>query len=359
MQDTLAKYLYNRSGLDFHQGRLTRNPSQRSNSNSFSANTCSSVCTIPQQQLRYLETDLAYLKGTKRPLVVSFKRLPKDTRPNTNESLLNGPMASVNFKKSNDMRLRIFDPNRRTSITSISSVDQKSLTSKRLSDSPQSSPYKIQIDPTHSSTLQNANLPKKQPKKILKATLKPKYCLFCYANERVLSSTDLSTDSNFYCKQIKPNKTLLNCFQKNSPQFDYKHSDEYFRRDNSHSFRPRIPSSDRSPYESPEMSANCRQLEENLQKILENLVLYNSNRGGCTNVTQRTHYQQQRSVQFSDHYSSGGGGGLGSFGSQRKIRKSKSFPTITQLLHNELLDEHVKRSPHLNTDICIHKAITS
>lgn len=111
----MANYVYRRSRTN-RKGRLYRNVSQRSNSNnSQSANTCSSICSTqyvlnsslqqhsssynhhlhhhptihqPNQQLqqqqqtthslRYLEADLARLHGcSKRPLVVSFRRIPR------------------------------------------------------------------------------------------------------------------------------------------------------------------------------------------------------------------------------------------------------------------------------------------
>ncbi|XP_062552102.1 5-hydroxytryptamine receptor-like [Armigeres subalbatus] len=103
-KETLKNYLYRRSGHQLRQRMFFRNVSLRSSSiNSFSMNTCSSVCcttNYPLQQssifnetttitaspmnepcsnqnpIRYREIDVARLK---RPLVVSFRKIPPTT----------------------------------------------------------------------------------------------------------------------------------------------------------------------------------------------------------------------------------------------------------------------------------------
>lgn len=344
LQDTLAKYLYHRSGLDLHPGRLTRDPSQRSNSNSCSANTCSSICTLSHQPLRYLDNELAHLKASKRPLVVSFKRIPKEincTYPiNNSNSIMQQNIneqsdKNVNNKKRNDIRLNIFHNTNRCS--SMNSLNEKRLYQHHIStlllnkqqqktDLPSCS-KKAQYDDLLHKTLSMTNERKKSPK------------LFAQKHFKIFQRNRRSTNND--SKQFSSNSSLSNSDymqSKNSSPKSFKPSifdcihgpkaDNFAHCSRRCSFQYPKTRRDmvyhckyyKSPYDSPEMTANCKLLEENLQEILENLILYPKN--NCKK-------DQNRSFCLT------------SCDNSLKIRRSYSLPILSQLFQRQISNEQM------------------
>lgn len=219
-QETLDKFLYRRRGQEIRAGRLTREQSQRSNSNSYSANTCSSVCNISNTPLRYLETDLAHLKGSKRPLIVTFKR--------------NSRERTHSFSKMDKSASSHPDP----SLSNNNEPESRLLLSRTRSK------------PISFQTIRSDSVP---------LTI-PRECFHISSNNGDTVNGQVKT-KNAHTNTSPTASSLL----KKAHQFVSRRSSD--RKDS-------LVCSYKSPYESPEMSTNCRILEENLRKILAGLVLY-------------------------------------------------------------------------------------
>lgn len=325
----MAKYLYHRSGLDLHPGRLTRNPSQRSYSNSCSANTCSSICTLSHQPLRYLDNELAHLKASKRPLVVSFKRIPKEFNctysMNNNSSsnvikqqnINNEHLDNTNNKKRNDIRLKIFHNTNNNRSSSMNSLNDKRLhnnstlllnkTKTNLPCCSKEAQY-VNANMSQNATITNGrkNSPNLWTQKHFKIFQRNRRNTNndqnTFSSNSSLFDDTYVQSKNSSSKTLKP--SLFDCIHGLKPSDNFLHyysrrcSDQYPKTRKDMVYHCKYY---KSPYDSPEMSANCKLLEENLQQILENLILYpknyskkNHNRSFCLTSCQDKSLKMRR-----------------------------------------------------------------
>lgn len=327
-QDTLAKYLYHRSRLDLHPGRLTRVPSQRSNTNSCSANTCSSICTLSHPQLRYLDTELAQLKASKRPLVVSFKRIPKEicssyvSKKNLSKPISENLSCKQTCRRSNDVRLKIINTNRYGSFSSLNDKQFNRHLPQEKSRYDLSCSSKRGYDTCNFTNIDkncDGNFPNHWTKKYKKIRQNKKENQL-YHN-KFPSSSSLSSDFNLHYKTSCPK------YIKKQSLFDCIHGQK-FNHSGGFSFeQPKTKkeialncSYYKSPYDSPEMTANCKLLEENLQQILEKLILY-------PKIVDKKN-QNQSFYQPS-------------YENTIKLRRCNSSPAIVQMVQRQIFDENI------------------
>lgn len=325
----MAKYLYHRGGLDLHPGRLTRDPSQRSNSNSCSANTCSSICTLSHTPLRYLDTELAQLKASKRPLVVSFKRIPKEIgvtyapKSNSSKTNIEEMSSKQNCRRSNDIRLNFFNTKRYGSLSSLNDkrfnqhVPQKN-TSYGLPchleggyDSKMFADIKKKYDghspnrwiKKHLKVERNRRDNQLHTNKLQSnSNLSGDFYVHC----KISSSKHIKKQSFFDCIHGQKSHDARDSFEQTKTKKEIAYNCSYYK----------------SPYESPEMSANCKLLEENLQQILENLILY-------PKIDRRNRNQS--------FY-------LSSCDNRIKLRRCNSSPAISQMIQRQIFDENIPKA---------------
>lgn len=366
-QETLAKYLYRRSRPELRAGRLTRDPSQRSNSNSHSTNTCSTVCSMPHQQLRYLETDLVHLKTSKRPMVVSFKRIPKDKtkKKKSNNNKYSPSKAIVGFC-SGSGSVGFSNPKMQASLSMVAQLPNGSgdgtLTAPQKEQffamsnyhSSQNAPSSYQLccdganatgvspeyrvsDSQRSLNENDLCLYRKwlrgQSPKSLRSRIQPE-TTETISNASVqlfdpvcggavpLNEYNLFDSINYphlYHNEQLRNNNISNMDFSNSLQLECGKSVFISKYDmmkrksgpSPQKFLSLTTSTYKSPYDSPELSASSKQLEENLQHILEGLVLYPKSSSNAKQPFRR------RAISFREN--------------SKIMRKCKSVPSLTHL----------------------------
>ena len=273
----LSRYLYRRSAQELRKGRLAREQSQRSNSNSHSTNTCSTVCSMPpqpphtHQPLRYLETDLVHLKTSKRPLVVSFRRIPRDynNQPviQTHNSM--GSSSLLNLNSQNNITNDLLPNKRHTLCTSSAdAAGEKHETLLYLA-------AKEKLDLYNTNNCQN--------KKI--QLLNSSKNLYNFKNTSCNNYQKILNDhQDNYNEDV--NEMSNESFSNSNFQLDCKTTTNIIRlpinESRKHSFSCDCTccsynSSEtsagtickyKSPYDSPELSADSKHLEQSLQIIL-------------------------------------------------------------------------------------------
>ncbi|CAD7084513.1 unnamed protein product [Hermetia illucens] len=225
---TCASCLHGRENLGYGaKGALSRNISQRSTSHS--AHTCSSVCSSYVQQSQnatyILDQDFALLKcSIQRPLTVKFKKAPRT--------------LAINSRSQPHQHQKDID------LTELDTYQYK-----------QNFSYSTQFDPkrTHSGNtfFQTINNESQNDYSIFTMDsyktdfeeVPQKSCNGPTSNQRYIYNDTGSYNSERY-------KSL--CYP-------------IAKRDNSSNVNT-------SPYDSPELTANSRKLEESLQNILKDLV---------------------------------------------------------------------------------------
>ncbi|XP_055716017.1 neurotensin receptor type 1-like [Phlebotomus papatasi] len=260
-KETIVFSFHRRSPRAGRQGRFYRTVSQRSNSNnSHSANTCSSICSTQYTPYahRRLDADFGRLStNAQRPLVVSFRRFAKP-RPGDQEFSI----VPISEKSSDDptSSTASVEPILKSQCCGMSSrldtcCGQKMPPSngciKVLHENSECLEGKaiFAVDRSTQSTLltrSDENLPQFVHEAIREDMYTPGHQM------RHLSQT------------VGMQQSIFHTVQEKAQQFVSRHV--YI------DFSGR--KSNRSPYDSPEMSNSSKQLEENLQKILEEVVLH-------------------------------------------------------------------------------------
>uniref|UniRef100_A0A336MQM9 CSON002637 protein n=1 Tax=Culicoides sonorensis TaxID=179676 RepID=A0A336MQM9_CULSO len=232
-KDTIAKYFYHGDEQQIQQ-RYWYCPSQRSNSfHSQSLNTCSSVISTnhchsqPSNQLRYKELDLMKLK---RPLVVSFRKIPYDTTFSHTSSFESSSSHMAEYEQRE--RFHIVDPPRfsiNETINPIYSCFNERDNGNVINRIDYSSDYN-----THKS------------------------------NHKIISWLDYYSKFNRREKIDSDSLTRLGIYNSTS--------NGYLTSKKLHLSQKKIYN---SPYNSPEMTYDSKRLEENLNMILKQLVFKN------------------------------------------------------------------------------------
>lgn len=368
-QDTLARYLYRRTGRPSPhlQGRFLRNVSQRQSfsNNSQSVNTCSSICSTQFNNLNYnsirsyMDTEIlaSSLHSLQRPLVVSFRRIPKETNSSsfTSESSSNfnhdySDYCSIQHqqqstRKQIDATLKRFP--RTTCIQNYSKAcydytnDKESYSSVSFDDKTTENFYHLNKETSSSihseqrdecMILESRKRIRRLDEKHIKSRTKRKFESFkelklairkdkseeigkCHSEENFIHN---STNSTIYAtpKTFSNEKTKVPCYNTKL----YK-----------------------SPYQSPELSTNYKKLEDNLRLILEDLVLYPT----CSQET------KNRNVTISHHQSTKYFGRCRSLPS---LADKRAFPLVYQ---NTNIRKFYKKELSINSQSCTENGSAS
>lgn len=338
-----------------------------------------------QQQLRYLETDLVHLKTSKRPMVVSFKRIPKGKKF-SHKFIAIPPSNGVTCQRTGSFSVLEKSYMRSSMlplpIQPIPSMSlQSSLESTRLLLAPTSAPtttttttktngdnlinygtVALQMNGSNVSLADNDDDCKRNSRHSAKSPILLLHRSHTDINKNHRSQKHLHEDfgaNDFRLFDTINYPHLYNKIELPKPT-EYPLTD--FRKYNSTERKRSGPYADytvsninyttgtyRSPYDSPELSASSKQLEENLQQILEGLVLYPKTDGTrskqtgkiirlrtshskiirkCKSVPSLSHlFSHQRQHRDSTSSSSGsggcGGGGVSSVGVGQSSKRGR------------------------------------
>lgn len=284
---------------------MNRNFSQRFNSNSQSANTCSSICSVQQfypvnGSFRYVDTDCVTMNRSKLPLIVSFRRNQSHCKAicSLDDSMRRPKYTSKHKSKLHYVQSGLVTHHSGSSmnltgaavgcglcledkITPSHDVNKFNgdfdiipfnISQKECIVNRQNSP----IDSNSSDELYSLPLDRKSSEQ------SRSLCDFYNGNRygslktgrRLKSSDDnkraqrnaSEIDLRRHCRD-RESQSLFQAMQEKAHQLIGRHTVEQNKRT-----LPQVAY--KSPYESPEMTASCKQLEKNLQQILADLILY-------------------------------------------------------------------------------------
>ncbi|GAB0092448.1 Neuromedin U receptor [Sergentomyia squamirostris] len=343
-KEIIAFSLHRRSTRAGRQGRFYRTVSQRSNSNnSHSANTCSSICSTQPTPYahRRLDADFGRLSANaQRPLVVSFRRFAKPRVSNDHESSI----VQISEKSISD------DPTSSTASVEPILKGQCCGIGNRLDTCCSQKMLKIlpmgnSVGTTNFENLQTRRMEFMENKAIF-AVDRPTQAtssttrrgLLTRSHENLPQFVHEAIRENMYTsvhhqmrhlsQTVSMQPSIFHTVQEKAQQFVSRHVyiDFNSRKHN------------RSPYDSPEMSNSSKLLEENLQKILEEVVLHptkhvkprrrvtnfiriNGAKSSicCLSGAGEAKSKERSSVSSVQEYE------------QRHIPKSKSLPTFSSL----------------------------